>query len=243
MSNPAVFQLASTSIGNTEIRIEDNWAEAIHLHMGIFRVDLTVSEFLEIADRMADAANDLIHAENFDINMFDPIFLNYYNSIFLDLESVSMDKVRIGDIIAMKYNRLPFYRHLNKCRDYKALTGKYDELNAYQSQVNLIGQSNIERLNAILDSVMKNGYPYNNEYIILRNDQNVLLDGQHRASCLLYLYGQDYIVPVMRFNFKDKKYNVTDWHPWIKALCWKGTGLLKRIWRHITVSYQKGRRG
>lgn len=228
MSNPAVIQLASTYIGNTEIRIEDNWAEAIHIHIGMLRIDLSVSEFLEIAEKMIYAANEIIHAENFDFNDFDPIFLSYYSNIFPDLESVSIDKIKLKDIVILKNYKLPFYRHLKQSRDYKALNGDTKELNDYKSQVNLLGQSNIERLNAIFDSVKENGYPYKNEYIILRNHQNVLLDGQHRASCLMYLYGPEYEIPVMRFHFKNEKYNVTDWHPWIRVFFMKVINFAKK---------------
>ena len=218
MSNPAVILLASTYIGGTEVRIEDNWAESIHFHFGMLRIDLTIDEFLDIADKMADAANEIIGAHNFDIRDFDPIFLNYYSAVLADLESVTIDKVKLSELIILKNNKLPVYRHLNQSRDYKALTGNADDLNNYTTQVNLIGQSNMERLKGILDSIKQCGYPYHNEYIILRNEQNVLLDGQHRASCLLYLYGPEHTVPVMRFHFKDNKYDVTDWHPWIRAI-------------------------
>lgn len=234
MSNPAVIQLSSTYIGNTEVRIEDNWAESIHLHIGMMRIDLTINEFLDIANKMEDAANELIDAENFDVHDFDPVFLSFYNSIFLDLEKVTIDKIKLGDIIILKNQRLPYYCGLNKGRDFKALNGEYDELNAYKSQVNKIGESNLERLEGILNSIRENGYPYNNEYIILRNDQNVILDGQHRASCLLHLYGPDYEVPVMRFHFKNKKYNIIDWHPWRKALYRKGINFLRSISHRIS---------
>lgn len=233
MSNPAVVQLASAYIGNTEVRIEDNWAESIHLHYGVFRFDLTVAEFLDIAEKMEAAASELVYAEGFDIGSFDPIFLNYYSSFLMDLERVTIDKVRLGDIIILKNNKLPVYRHLEQSRDYKALNGDNRELDAYRTQVNPMGVSNRDRLMGILESIKENGYPFNNEYIILRNNQNVLLDGQHRASCLLYLYGADYEVPVMRFHFKNNKYNITDWHPWRKALVRKGINMLKRIFHRF----------
>ena len=234
MSNPAVIQLASSYIGNTEIRIEDNIAEAIHLHIGMVRIDLTVKEFLDISDKMLEAANQLISAENFKFENFDPIFLNYYSTVFPDLEKVEVDEIRLGDIIALKNRRLPFYRKLCHCRDYKALEGNTDELEAYDSQVNTIGQSNLDRLNSILNSIKEKGYPYNGEYIILRNNQNVILDGQHRASCLLFLYGPDHKIPVLRFKFKDNKYDIKDWHPWIKALIRKLINRAKKITRRIT---------
>lgn len=229
MSNPAVIELARTFIGNTEIRLEDNFGEAIHLHFGMLRIDLTVKEFLDIADKMEQCVKELIQAEGFNVSDFDPKFLSYYNEIFLDLEKVTFDEIRLGDIIALKYNKLPFYRTLDKCRDYKALMGNTKELNAYKSQVNKFGQSNEERLKEMLDSIRENGYPFKGQYIILRNDQNVILDGQHRASCLLFLHGADYKVPIMRFHFKNNKYNISDWHPWRKVLYRKVINTLRTI--------------
>lgn len=233
MSNPAVIQLASTYIGDTEVRIEDNWAESIHLHFGLLRIDLTVEEFLYIADQMELAANEIIQAENFDIRNFDPLFLNYYSKTLSDLESVTLDRVRLGDILILKNVKLPFYRDLTHSRDYKALHGDTSDLDAYASQINLLGQTNLDRLNKMLESIKENGYPHNDEYIIMRNNQNVILDGQHRASCMMYLYGPDHIVPIMRFHYKNNKYNVTDWHPWIKVLCRKFINILKRISRRM----------
>lgn len=234
MSNPAVIELARTYIGNTEMRLEDNFGEAIHLHFGSLRIDLTVKEFLDIADKMEIAAKELISAEGFHVEDFDPKFLSFYNEIFLDLERVTIDEIRLGDIIALKYNKLPFYRTLDKCRDYKALNGDVEELNVYKSQVNKFGQTNEERLYEMLNSIKENGYPYNGQYIILRNNQNVLLDGQHRASCLLYLYGSDYIIPVMRFHFKNSKYDIVDWYPWRKVLYRKFINFLRSISHKIS---------
>ena len=233
MSNPAVIQLASTYIGDTEVRIEDNWAEAMHLHIGMMRIDLTMEEFLDISDKMILAAEQLIDAEGFSFQEFDPLFLSYYSTILPDLERVTIDKVKVGDIVILKNNKLPFYRHLDQSRDYLALKGNPEELNAYKSQVNLMGKSNLDRLKDSLNSIQEHGYPYQNQYIILRNDQNVILDGQHRASCLLYLYGPDYEIPVMRFHFKDHKYDVVDWHPWRKALVRKMIDRVKAVGRRI----------
>lgn len=233
MSNPAVLQLASTYIGSTEIRIEDNWAESIHLHIGMMRIDLTVEEFLEIADKMGEAANQLINAENFDVNDFDPLFLSYYHYTLTDLESVSKDTIRLGDITILKNKKLPCYRTIEKSRNYKALNGDTEELDSYTAQINMIGQNNMQRLHSVLDCIKQNGYPYNNEYIVLRNDQAVLMDGQHRAACLLHLYGPDVEIPVLRFNFKNKKYNITDWHPWRRALYKKVIRFFKRIGKKL----------
>lgn len=233
MSNPAVIQLSSTYINDTEVRIEDNWAEAIHLHFGCLRIDLTVKEFLDIADKMALAANQIIEVDEFDVNEFDPVFLNHYAETLMDLESITKDFIKLGDIIALKYYRLPLYRHLDKCRDYQALNGNTKQLDHYDTQINIIGQTNMQRLENVMESVKRNGYPYNDEFIILRNNQNVIMDGQHRASCLLYLYGKDYKVPVMRFHYHNNKYNIKDWHPWKKAVLLKAINQVRRVLKKI----------
>jgi hypothetical protein len=57
-------------------------------------------------------------------------------------------------------------------------------------------------MKAMMDSIKEHGYPYNDNYIVLYGDDNIIRDGQHRASCLFVLYG-NIEVPVLRMYFKD----------------------------------------
>ncbi len=53
------------------------------------------------------------------------------------------------------------------------------------------------RFDALAESIERNGYNPSKCVIVLRRD-NVLLDGQHRASILLHKYGGDYKVTAIR---------------------------------------------
>lgn len=57
-----------------------------------------------------------------------------------------------------------------------------------------------DRMDKVLDSVKKYGYDPSKMCICV-DENNIILDGQHRACCLLYLYGKDYIIEVCRVKF------------------------------------------
>ncbi|MBQ6975327.1 MAG: hypothetical protein IJQ16_02075 [Selenomonadaceae bacterium] len=53
----------------------------------------------------------------------------------------------------------------------------------------------------------KNGYPFNGEYILVFNNQNIIRDGQHRAASI-YVMAPDAIIPVQRWIFKDNMFSI-----------------------------------
>ena len=61
MSNPAVINLAETETDIGFFRIEDNIGESIHLHLGDFRYDLTIKEFLSLSDDLKNVIDGFIH--------------------------------------------------------------------------------------------------------------------------------------------------------------------------------------
>lgn len=99
---------------------------------------------------------------------------------------------------------------ISESRVVKALYGNSSE-NDIRKQVNYYNadtatvEKNKDRVIYNLDQIKKDGYPSGRERIILFNDSNQIFDGQHRASCLYYLYG-NIRVPVRRMWFKDGKY-------------------------------------
>ena len=78
--------------------------------------------------------------------------------------------------------------------------------NDRRKQQNLLAQSNRQRLISIFESIRKNGYPFNDEYIIVFNNQNIVRDGQHRAASI-YVLAPEAVIPVQRWIFQD---NVSD---------------------------------
>lgn len=237
MSNPGVIYLAKKQLTNgVEFRIEDNIGEAIHFHYGNeFRLDLTVNEFLSLEEVVDNSVNNLLATTGFNASNFDPIFLDMFSKDLIKLESVSFENIRLTNLRVQTKNRLglPVIRPLNQSRVFKALSGVTRELKEYR-QENFRGQSNLERVNSMKDYLNNTTYPFNNQYIVLFNNQNIIRDGQHRAACLLFLKG-DLEIPVIRMKFKNN-FNNTSEHPWKEVLFhWNA----KRISKAFRVVFRK----
>lgn len=201
MSNPAVIKLQSGHINKSKVWLDDNFGESIHVHIDDIRVDLTVNEFRQLYEDVCIALTSLINVDNLNIREIDPVFLSVMLRPYLPkLKKVSFDKVRLNDLLAPYHDYI--YR-LSESVGVKALKGISNEGDGSRKS-NHIGQSEKERMQVVLDSIKANGYPFKNNYIILFGDDNVIRDGQHRASCLYFLYG-DIEIPVMRLYFDDYK--------------------------------------
>jgi hypothetical protein len=219
MSNPGVLYLSNVRLGNgVNFRVEDNIGEAIHFHYGDeWRIDLTVEEYFSLISKIDVCIEDLLKGTGFEMKLFDPIFLDMISSFLLDLESVYIENIKLSSLIVETKNviGLPVMRSLSQSRIVKALKGQTRELEEYK-QENYKGQTNIERVERMKTNISLNGYPFDGKYIVVFNNQNVIKDGQHRAACLLYEKG-DMVVPVVRMQFKNNKYNVS-MHPWFNKL-------------------------
>lgn len=203
MSNPAVVKLERNQVNKSTVWLDDNFGESIHIHIDDIRVDLTVQEFKKLNDELCVILNDLVRVDGFDISKIDPVYM----SLWLWPKLSSVTKVRIDNVhLEDMYIRSMDGRRiekLSKSVELKALRGSSDENENYRRQSNHFGQSDTERLYGLLESITKNGYPFDGRYIIMFGDDNLIRDGQHRASCLYYLYG-NIEIPVMRIYFKDK---------------------------------------
>ena len=230
MSNPGVLYLSSKRLKNgTEFRVEDNIGEAIHFHYGDeWRLDLTVDEYLNLMPQIDKCMEGLLGDTGFKMNYFDPIFLDMISSFLLDLESVSIEKVKLTSLLVKTRNFLgmPVMRPLGQSRVIKALKGKTKELENYK-QENYKGQTNIDRVKRMKNKIRRSGYPFNEKYIVVFNNQNIIKDGQHRAACLLYEKG-DMEVPVVRMKFRNNKHNAS-MHPWFHKLFIWDVQKLKRV--------------
>jgi hypothetical protein len=202
MSNPGVIKLAKKSVGKSRVWLDDNIGESIHIHIDDWRLDLTVEEFERLNDDLLEALELLYPTEGLNLKTINLVYLSLFLAERLpDLTKAKIDYVFLNEILAPK-SFLRIFRKtipLNKSRIYQVLCGKAKENDKYKIS-NHINQTSSERLNLILNSIKEKGYPYNNEYIILYNDEMLVWDGQHRAACLLFLYG-NIEVPVLRLYF------------------------------------------
>ncbi|ACM92873.1 hypothetical protein NAMH_1662 [Nautilia profundicola AmH] len=235
MSNPAVIVLDDVSSKKGPFKrftIEDNIGESIHLHIDNMRVDFTINEFLEFSEMVRKSLKELDILKSYDINKFDEHFLKQCANYLPDLIEIKKEKIKLKylkAIVHYKFKDLTLQKivPLNETPAYKYLKGdKYEWIN--YPQFNYFGVNNEERLLKLKESIEKNGYPYDEKYIVLFNGQNLIRDGQHRAVVLAYLYGFDYEIEVLKFYFKGNKhiYNNSNSK---KLLIW----FLKKIYRKL----------
>ena len=209
MSNPAVIKLQSGTVSGSSVWLDDNFGESIHIHIDNYRVDLTVTEFGQLYTDLCRTLNTLIDVDGFDISKIDPVYLSLWLWPYLpDLTAVSFDNVHLEDMYTSVHSVLV---PLKDSLSVKYLRGISNENNSIDRPSNLMGQDDNERTDTILESIKNNGYPYDGNYIIMYGNDNIIQDGQHRASCLYYLYG-NIEVPVMRLHFRNYKPPVIDKH-------------------------------
>ena len=155
---------------------------------------------------MLDAINGIVNVKGFDARKQDPLCLFQIAEQLPWLREVKIDYIPVKNIIVdtLDKNGRVVFKYLKHSRVVKALRGDYAEDDMRQQQ-NFIGQSNRQRLFSIFESVRKNGYPFNGEYITLYNDQNIIRDGQHRAGAI-YVLNPEAVIPIQRWIFQDNAF-------------------------------------
>lgn len=104
--------------------------------------------------------------------------------------------IRLGDIRRRWFNGEDLL--LKECAPYQYLTGDetvYEEYCRYHLEHELPMMTR-ERFNRLIKSIEEHGY--DKRYVIVVNRDNIILDGQHRACCLLKMYGEDYMPTVLK---------------------------------------------
>lgn len=201
MSNAAVITLQKKKIGLHRVWLDDNFGEAIHVHVDDFRADLSNQEFAQMYSDLCDALNELLRVPGFDCHKINPVYMELLLWKDLDrLKKVRMDEVALKDLKVSgmgKYGTRK-YEMLPDSWCVRELEGT--EVSALGKDANYSEQSGKDRWDMVDQFVREHGYPYNEEYIILYGDDNVIRDGQHRAACLWKQKG-DIKIPVMRLYF------------------------------------------
>ena len=207
MSNPGVIELASDYIGGINLRIEDNIGECIHIHYGNIRFDMSIKEFLSFANSLIDMAEIMIDVPDFSFSKYDAIFLTGAHEVLCGLKSVEFIDVNVDelttDYVAKDFAGLV---PLKDARIIQALKGD-SRLNDIRKQKNYWGESNADRLRRIHSSIAVNGYnPQKfNSYIVLIDGGRYIIDGCHRASCLLDIFG-NIKISVAMWHTKNSAY-------------------------------------
>lgn len=235
MSNPGVIILTENYLNNHgSLRIEDNIGECIHIHIGEIRIDLSIDSFFDLSSQLKSILFQMT-SEELSNHKFNYTFLEMIGDGLLDLKTITVESININKLLIQTkgFFGLPIIRNLSKSRVFKGLNGNIKELEKYH-QDNYYGYTNIDRMNYIFDSVKKNGYPFNAEYIVLFNYQNIIRDGQHRAASILKLYGSDKEIPIIRMHFYENKHNSSR-HPWIKTIFYWNKPKIKSL---IKITYK-----
>ena len=108
--------------------------------------------------------------------------------------------LRLGDIRRRWFDGR--VHSLKWCAPYRYLMGDvkaYERYSRYHLARNLFPMTR-ERFDELIRSMEQNGY--DERYILVVDRDNVIVDGQHRACCLLKLYGEDHRVKVLRVFIK-----------------------------------------
>lgn len=212
MVNPGVISLGS--LNDTErvsfpyrFEIEDNIGEAIHIHYKDIRIDLTTKEFLSLAEALAAIIDEIVGVEGFSCHDFDPVNLVGISGMLANLKEIQYFNLHLEDIQIDTFDGEgnPIYAGLAQSRVVKALNGITEENDNHTTQMNyrkpLSAEriSNQDRLLYNLKQIREHGYPMDKELIIV-DENNRIWDGQHRAACLYYLYG-NIEVPVRRLVY------------------------------------------
>lgn len=209
MSNPGVITLnkAESRLGRFKrFVVEDNIGESIHLHVDSMRIDFSILEFFEFSKMIRQSLNELDVLFGHSIDNFDEHFLKLCSPWLSSLNKITIESVKLSDLSCVVHASYRKDLHIKKILPiskvpaYQYLAGDKDAFLNY-IQYNYFNTDNETRLLDIKNSIQKNGYPFNQQYIILFNGQNIIRDGQHRAAILAHLHGINREIQVMRFHF------------------------------------------
>lgn len=202
MSNPSVFELAKIKIDDSIICIEDNIGEAIHVHIGPFRIDLTIKEFLKITEKFENVFKFLLNEKEIDILEYNKYFLMNFRDYWLEILKVENKEVKIselkirledenGVLNSRKIIESPFYKYYQK---------EDINLEVYENILDIF-QTNKEKADIIYNSIKKNQFAFNHEWIVI-DDEGHVLDGEEKICSLLSIYGENYLCNVKIFVMK-----------------------------------------
>ncbi|MDR3299492.1 MAG: hypothetical protein LBU43_05700 [Candidatus Accumulibacter sp.] len=214
MSNPAVVFLSKIDRDGLYFAVEDNIGEAIHIHLANrvvnIRLDLTIKDFLVIADQIKEALDDLLDGKARCCE-FDNTFLFTMSRYLPDLENITYDTVMIEDIIVDNFvDGNILLRPITDAWVGKAMLKDDSGENDTHGQINYLSNqslstSNRERVDSNYNRIKTQGGFGINDCVTFFFDSNCIRDGQHRAVSLYKIKG-NCPVPCRRLWFREGKY-------------------------------------
>lgn len=211
MSSPGVIRLAQINIGDYILRIEDNIGEAIHIHFGYIRLDVSIAEYSELVESLIKIAEKMINVKNFFFHSFDAIWLSQEAYLLLKLRKLEFKKEQVGTLLTNQYDEDgQIIINVRESRVSKAINGDLAEISEWK-QKNYIFEDNISRMKNIYESIKENGYYPESKgtYITLCDNGKFIVDGCHRASAIYNLYGN---IEILVANWITENYEFSDEH-------------------------------
>lgn len=185
--------LKEDMIEEFSLAVEYDGVSIIEVRVNELSMAMDRLQFATLIDDLYSAINRCISKIDFDARNYDPAFLNVM--LAKELPYFCEEKIVYMYLDDLLVPHVPYQPDvpetvsLNECVRVNSLRGTVDIDSFNRRGSNHYKQSNSMRLNSILNMVIEQGYPYNNEYITIFSTNNLVVDGWHRASCLYYLYG------------------------------------------------------
>lgn len=201
------IMLREDTVGEDLLRLKYNELKEIDIATNKCAISLNQKQFKAMVDDLYNAINNFVTWEDFDAHNYDPAFLNIM--LAEELPYICDEKIVEMHLDDLAVPHVPYHPNgpetvpLRECVRVNSLRGKIDIDSFNRRKSNHYGQSNSMRLQSILQMVIEQGYPFDNEYITIFSTSNLIVDGWHRASCLYYLYGNISVpVKVIMLNKK-----------------------------------------
>ena len=115
--------------------------------------------------------------------------------------SYEIVNIPVGSILRQKNNRIFNIKYSDPSMYLQ--TKNIDEYNKYCKHLTVKGDKehhNIEIFNELIKSIDKEDYDISKGIIVI-NQLNIIMDGQHRAAIILNKYGEDFVIPVLRIKY------------------------------------------
>lgn len=212
--NVGVLLLASQKIDGVRLDIEDNIGESIHLHYKNMRFDFTVHDFLTFSEGCKNAQTQLVEylankdtssGKNIEVGI-DATFaksceVNGFK--FKEILTVNLNDILCTNLIDGQYH----YKNISESIIFTALSKKdkklYDNyIDSYGKAFNTNPNYSWEKFMGLMNSIKSIGYDERcliaTKDVTGGNKTRQIIDGQHRACILYYLY-KDMKIKVAHF--------------------------------------------
>lgn len=121
-----------------------------------------------------------------------PFFVDAMGGLVRQIRTEQIIEVYLDNLVCIKHQPSAPYgwtpKKITESVPYKCLQGETEKYKEYTQKFGTQEQS-LECFYKLKKSIEDNGYPYNNDMIVIFGDEPYIRDGQNRAAILRYLYG------------------------------------------------------